>query len=288
MSVYIEYAIIDNMVINSLLLYLTSYFLKLNSSKKSIFFSALIGTICSLISPILPIYLNNILKILLSITMPFIILKKPTFKKIITTTLTFLLCTVLFIGGCIVFCFSFNIEYIFSSNGEIAYNFPVGLAILLCSFIFLILKKLIKLFYCKKQINNFIYEVEFNENEITYKTTGFLDSGNFLTDEVTKKPICLINFNVFNNLFPKTNIGNLLLKKIDSLPIKNARYINVSSIGKSQEILVFEIEKMVIFSGFSDKNNKNLTIDNILLGLSLKNFTQNLNAECILNYQLLM
>lgn len=287
MVIYVEFAIIDNLVINSLLLLLTNKILRLNAKYIFIFFSALIGTIFSLISPILPNYFSYIIKPILAILMPLIILKNINFKKLITSIVVFILLTALFIGFCIFICFSFNIAFVQSKNGYFVYNFPIGLALFLCGLIYYIIKNLVKIFYQKKHVNNFTYIIRLFNNNIVYETNAFLDSGNFLIDNDSQKPINIINYNVFYNLFPNINLTNILFKKIDKIPIKNAKYINVSSIGQKQEILVFEISKIQLISQNNTRETDIMSFNNILLGLSLKNFKSTLNAECILNYELL-
>ncbi len=279
MTIYVEYAIIDNLVINSFLLLLVNKFMKFNSPKWKIFLSSFIGTIFSLITPILPNLCNIFIKILLLILMPLIICKNANFKKMALSSLLFLFLTFVFIGLIIVFCYTFNIDFSYGENGETFYNFPVGLALLLSSFLFIVLKQLIKYFYQKKHLSNFTYSVTLFSGSCSYSTLGFLDTGNLLFDKDLNKPITMINLNTFTKLYPDINLTNVLLKK--NLPLKNYKYLNVYSIGKSQSILVFEIQKLEI-----KENENTIYIDNPLLGLSLKDYSKNLDNECILNYKL--
>lgn len=282
MVIYIEYAFVDNLVINSMLLSLTNKFLKLNSKKMQICISALLGTIIALICPLFSNLLNILAKLILMILMPLLIINRLTIKKLISSIFIFFLLTMLFIGFCLFICYSFNLNFISTNNGSLIYNFPIGLALFLSVFIYYTIKNLIKHFYLKKHISNFIYKITFfNENNI-YSTNAFLDTGNFLSDNQTNKPISLINFNTFVNLFPNINITNILLKNIEKIGLKNAKYINVGSIGKTQDILIFEVTKIELLS----KENKLISFENTMLGLSLKNFSENLDAECILNYKL--
>ena len=152
MTIYVEYAIIDNLVINSFLLLLVNKFMKFNAPKWKIFISSTIGTIFSLITPILPNWCNIVIKILLLILMPLIICKNANFKKLTLSSLLFLFLTFVFIGLIMVFCYTFNIDFSYGENGETFYNFPVGLALLLSSFLFIVLKHLINYFYQKKHL----------------------------------------------------------------------------------------------------------------------------------------
>lgn len=279
MTIYVEYAIIDNLVINSFLLLLVNKFMKFNAPKWKIFISSTIGTIFSLITPILPNWCNIVIKILLLILMPLIICKNANFKKLTLSSLLFLFLTFVFIGLIMVFCYTFNIDFSYGENGETFYNFPVGLALLLSSFLFIVLKHLINYFYQKKHLSNFTYSVTLFSGSYSYTTLGFLDTGNLLYDKDLNKPITMINLNTFTKLYPDINLTSVLLKK--NLPLKNYKYLNVYSISKSQSILVFEIERLEI-----KENENTFYIDNPLLGLSLKDYSKNLDNECILNYKL--
>lgn len=281
MGIYIEFAIIDNMVINYMLLYLTNLIFNYKSKRLLIFFSALIGTICSIFSPFLNNTLNNVLKLILVVLMPLFLIKKPNIKKIFLTSFTFFILTMLFMGLCIFIGYNFNISFIYNQTGQIYYNFPVGLVLFICISIFICIKHLINIIYNKKHTSNFLYNVLLSNSNTSYKTNAFLDSGNFLCDNC-HNPINLININAFKKLYPEINMANILLKNVNKLPLKNAKYLKVGGIGKSKEILVFEIDKMQI----QEDKGCTKTLNNALLGLSLKDFQKNLDAECILNYKI--
>ena len=280
MVIYVEFAFIDNIVINSLLLLLVDKVMKNNSKKWKIILSSFLGTLCSLLSPLLPSIINTIIKIILLILMPLIISTKPTFKKCIIASILFFTFTFVFIGFCIFISYTFNISFVKGENNELLYNFPIGLALLLCVFIYFILKQILSYFIKRKQIDNFTYKINLISENNKYSTTAFLDTGNLLEDSLTNKPITMINFNTFSYLYPNISLTNIILKK--NLPLKNVKYINVKSIGASQSILTFEIDEINIFV-----DNKTIVIKSALLGLSLKDYSKNLNCECILNYKLI-
>ena len=162
MTVYVEYVIVDNLVIDSLILLTCQKLSKAQTSKLKLFLSALTGTIIALLSPLLPNIINLVIKPFVAVLMVIIAFKPANIKKLGLFTLLLFLVTFMYGGTMIGLMEILGIEFTLQNGISYVNNFPVGLALLLCSFIFLILKKLIKLFYCKKQINNFIYEVEFN------------------------------------------------------------------------------------------------------------------------------
>ena len=80
MTIYVEYIIIDNIVINTLILLLTKTILHQNTSKTRIFFGALLGTVVSLFSPLLPAVICNIIKIPLGLCMILLAFKSENVK----------------------------------------------------------------------------------------------------------------------------------------------------------------------------------------------------------------
>ncbi|MBQ0017303.1 MAG: sigma-E processing peptidase SpoIIGA [Clostridiales bacterium] len=276
MEIYIEYVIIDNMVIDSIILSLTSKFNRINLPFYKILLIALFGTTLSLLSPLISGIWLVFYKILTGLVMPMFLCLKSTFKKYIITLLTFWLVSMSLAGGILAFCSIFGIKYI-TSNGAIEiYNFPVGLILLITTAIYFVLKNLINHFYNQKHLEKFIYTVEFNSENSVIGCKAFLDTGNKIMDETTGKPVNLINIDMFSKLFPNVKLSDILLKRYDKIKLKNLHEIEIKSLTKSSKILVFEIDNIEI-----KEINKNL--QNVLFGLSTKDFKSNLNADLILN-----
>ena len=123
MVVYIEYAILDNVIINYLLLSVTNKICNLNVNFKKIFFSSVVATIFSILKPL--VTLNNILAILLKLIMGCVIIcilyKFKKFKHFLCVYLIFLSVTFLFGGFVIGILSIFNIKY--TQSGLIFLNF---------------------------------------------------------------------------------------------------------------------------------------------------------------------
>ena len=74
MEVYIEYAIIDNLVMNAILLHLSFYINQLKYKKWQLILSNILGTICSILIPlfIIPNALLLAIKIALAMSIIFV------------------------------------------------------------------------------------------------------------------------------------------------------------------------------------------------------------------------
>lgn len=274
MEVYIEYAIIDNMIIDLLILSLTSKITRLNVGKTRLLLTALFGTIVAMVSPLLSGIFLVLSKILCGLLMPLMILKEPKMKSYITATLSFLLITAMFGGTCLGLCFLLNINYKIENGLLMIKSFPVGLAVFIAVVMYYIIKNLIQHFYSQKRLAKFLYKVTLFLNDKHISTTGFLDSGNKLIDSATNIPITLVDFEVFNQL-TDVKLSDVLLKKYDKIPLSNLHEVEMKSLSKSSKIMVFEIDNILI--------DESINIDKALIGLSVVDFKSNLNANCILS-----
>ncbi|MBQ8431218.1 MAG: sigma-E processing peptidase SpoIIGA [Clostridia bacterium] len=275
MIVYVEYVLIDNLVINHLILLSTATFGKLKNNKPRMFLSALLGTIIALISPILPSYINFAIKPLLAICMILLAFKIENIKKFFVCLMLFFVSTFLYGGACFGICEMLNINFFVTNGPTYQYNFPIGLILLICLILYFCLKNIVK--YCLNQHKNskFLFEIKLVNNNTTCKTTAFLDSGNKIS--INGKAVSIINFKTFNSLFPNIKIQDVLLKK--PLPIKNQAYIKINSIStKDEKILTFCIDSVFI---------DNKEIKNATLGLSLYNFNKNTNSDVIISSDIL-
>ena len=274
MQAYVEYVVIDNMVIDTLILLITCKLNKINIKKWKILLISLYGTLVALLSPLLSGVWLILAKLICGLSMPLFLLKKPTIKQYIIVTLSFFLSTMLLGGVCLGFCSLFNIKYIVSNGSISIYNFPVGLALTLGVVTYFILKSLISHFFKVKQTSKFIYDIKLEYGSVKLKTKAFLDSGNRLIDHKTNKPVNLVDYEILSQICPNITLADILLKRYEKLKLKNLHEIEVQSVAKSSKILVFEIDNIII----EDK-----AFNSALIGFSLNSFNGELNADCILS-----
>jgi stage II sporulation protein GA (sporulation sigma-E factor processing peptidase) len=117
-----------------------------------------------------------------------------------------------------------------------------------------------------------------NKGDI-YQTIGFLDSGNRLVDEISKKPVVIINYKTFNKLFKNINVVDLIMGRLENLPLKNCRYITIGTVSDSKgKVLVFESDELEIFL----EDGKNI-IKNVMLGLASTKSNKFENFDVLLN-----
>ena len=269
MTIDIELSLFVNLVLNSFILFLTGYFFK--EKPKLWFLSSLIGATIALVMPglYLPSYAKILAQVFLSLVMVSLSFDVKPLKKFVYRYITFLAMTFLFGGGC----------YALSSTlGSLPLVAVVGTSVVIfCAF-----KAVI--FYRNRQkiIENFSFKVKIKAKDKEIEEEGFLDSGNLLYDPVTKKPVVLIDFDIFSKLYENIDYLNALLKKIDLSELENAHYIKLSTVASGTQILVFSVGSLELVGQGLKKS-----FSHAMLGLSFSGFEKAFGKKILLHGELL-
>ena len=256
MKIYLDLVMILNFLIDFILLLTVSVILKRNIKLTRIMLGAFIGGISVLF---LFFNINSILlflfKIIISILMIIVTFKYINIKYTLVNLL-YLYMSSIILGG---FLYLLNIEFSYKHIGVIFIN--NGLSI---NFIFLLIFSPLILYIYIKQTKNLrynysnYYNIEIYIKGKSYKYTAYLDTGNILIDNMTGKPVILID------------------KRKILFNIKEFRLIPYMGVGGSSMIKVIKIDKL-IFEGREYKN--------ILLGIMDKISLD--GVDIILNRKLL-
>lgn len=259
MQVYIEYAIIDNIVINYLLLKTSTFLARVKTNFLRLFLSALLGTVVAIIIPLITLKTSVLyaVKLSLAFLMPLISAKVLNAKKYLFLILIFILFT--FLSGGFILAI-LNLAVIDYTEGAIL-NYdsviPIGLSVLI---IYALSKTVIKLSFIilkERDLKPFLRKCILVIGNQKYKVLGFIDSGNGLYDKKTGLPV-IVASNSFFSKIPKESI-----KK----SISNLEFDTVSG---TSYMKLFVIDKLMIYKG--EKVN---IFNNVLLGVSSEgyNFT---------------
>lgn len=273
MDIYIEYVLLDNLLIDWLILFLTSSLLKIKFKKLNMLLSIVIGTAFAVAMPLINLnsYLLFFLKLLVGIAM-VLVLKKFTFKKFIITFITFISITFMMGGMCFGIMYLLNLD--FTINGILIYGFEVPMSLfLICVFGYLYLTvKIISVVRHERQLGKYTYNITLTCNDKEYSLVGFLDTGNMVYDN--GKPVIILSYKSFKKIFKNITFDRLLTRKVVS-ELDHAHYIDLSSANSSNKMLVFNAQKLEI-----SEDKKSSIYENIEVGLSYKKFN---NFDCILH-----
>lgn len=184
-----------------------------------------------------------------------------TFKKFLQIFASYFVSFLLYGGLGFVFCFFFQIESV-----VLIFATAIGL----CFAVGAILKHSRR----RKMVGDFCFQTKLKTQTNCLECKAFLDTGNFLFDPLTNKPVSLVNFKVLANLFKGISLEDVLLKTDKLKCIKNAHYIPFKTLNGKDKILVFEVDEVFL-------NGK--TVKNVMFGLCLNNFNSSFGSDIILH-----
>lgn len=108
-----------------------------------------------------------------------------------------------------------------------------------------------------------------------FKLRGLMDSGNALTDPVTRAPVCIISLPVFLQMFPGITADQILLKELPNI-VNGGHYIDCHTVHGKADLFVFPPDKIQI---------NGTTVKDCMLGVAAKDFG-NEHYEALLNIKL--
>ncbi|MBQ3047260.1 MAG: sigma-E processing peptidase SpoIIGA [Clostridia bacterium] len=247
MQVYIEYVLIDNLVIDYLLLKAACFITGRTARKKRLFFSAILGAVIALTYPLISgVKLISVLvKLLSGLLIVLTATSYKTFREYYITALMFFVLTFL-TGGAIIGVFSIlNLDY--SNELSIAVMIiPAYLAVKAAS-------EIVRYIYRQKNVMSKCLEVELSLNGTVVKGRGFFDTGNALYHG--QDPVVIIN-----KSFAKKLLGDFHGVKIIEISVKTVIGESKNLAFKIAELKIYKKDKVNIY------NNVTVCVSAKLLG----------------------
>lgn len=204
MVIYLDVLIIENLLVNFFLLYITAQTLKIYIKLKIIFLSALFGSlyVLTLVYSVPKILLTLPFKILIAFLMILICFRIMNIFFYIKALGIFVLYSMLLAGICIF------IE--FSNNGNLTFNYKMldfsytGIltAALTC---YVIVHRLLIYIKDRKEITKLIYEVDIIVDNKIKRVKAFLDTGNELREPATNLPVMIVERHILKDIDIKKN-----------------------------------------------------------------------------------
>lgn len=253
MLVFIEYAIIENFIVDYVLLKYSLSAARIKTSLLRLTLSSLLGTATAIALPLVSVNktLIFLIKILAGEGMVFSAGRYKDVLSFCKAFLYFLLFT-FSLGGillsiCLMIWGSAALDK-FQTSGEASLLILLATATLFPPFV----KRMITHVKRLSLNSSFERKIALFDGGKSVLATCYIDTGNKLIDVKTDKPIAIID----------KKLGRELILS-GFFQLNNSHYVFLSTVSKTAKILVFEIEKIVIYSG-EDRN----IINNVMVGIS--------------------
>lgn len=240
MTVYIEYVIINNVIIDYLMLKATFLLTGNPIDKRRLFLCAFLGGVIALVYPALEIsqIILTLVKIMSGLLIVLLASKYKTAKSFYVNAVIFFFYTFL-TGGVIIGVFNlFGIEY--------QSEFIVGGIVVPVYLVLRASAEVVKYFFKRKTIASLIYKVDLTIKSQTINAKAFLDTGNSLLDN--GEPVILCDKHLAKKLL-SNQIAKTQFKKIEIL----------TATGRRQN-LAFKLDRLILYT--TDKSHifENVTV----------------------------
>lgn len=204
MVVYLDILLIENFLINLFLMNITLQTIKKKVAIVRSIISSMIGSlyILTMIIPQLKIFTATPFKIVMAFIMVLLALGHKDITALFKGTIIFILYSMVLAG--ITFYLAIkdnpNIEV-----GATIYNFSSKNIILALMILYLIINRIVIYVKDRKEIGNYIYNIEIGIGEKKTMVKTFLDTGNELREPVTNLPVIIVEKEIFKDINVKNH-----------------------------------------------------------------------------------
>lgn len=292
MVVYAEYVFLENFIMNFIILSLTAKFGRTTTTKLKLVLSSSIGALYAFVIffPSLHFMFSIFMKIACSMLIIVVAFTPYRFKEFFKLTGVFYLITLVFGGA------GFALFYFTSFNGIVSngvfYITNISLKnIMLASGLGYILINFCWSYIQKQLSKDKVYmtlRIEMNGDTVELK--GLVDTGNSLTDPITKYPVIIVEYDAILKLFPDNikevfrvskspNYNDIAVLINDALWMTRLRVIPYQALGTENGMLVgFKPDSVYI-----EKDAEIKSVKDIIIAIYSKKLSKNGDYKALLH-----
>lgn len=281
-TIYLDIIFLENVIMNSIILYAAAIILKIKTKFIRIFISSIIGSIYAIILYItnLKIYTSIISKILLSIIMVYVAYNPQNVKKLWKQILIFYLTSFVFGGVSLYLIYVIKPQDILIENGMFIGEYVLKVIMLAAIVAYLVIKISLKIIKTKISPKDMYCKIKFKLNGKEVETKAMIDTGNLVKEPITNTPVIIVESSLLYDVLPKeilNNLDNILGGNLDEIPeeiqneyIAKLRCIPFTSLGKQNGMLVgIKVEEVEI-----ENEEESKLSNNVIIGIYDKSLTK--------------
>ena len=270
MTIYIDVILLENIMMNYIIILATGMICRINVKYIRIFLSSLLGAIYAIITYVIniEIYTNQITKIIVSICMVYIAFDSSNIKVVLKQLLIFYLTSFCFGGVAYYLLYNIKPNQVQSVNGIFIGLYPIKVAMLGGMLGFFIINISFKIIKSKLTKKDMLYDIDILYKERKASIKVILDTGNLLTDPITKVPVIIVESQKLKNIIPEKILNNIEtiiyndgLDEVEEDFRTRCSIIPFSSIGKNNGIIIgFRPDYIKIYTNDTEKIRKKVIV----------------------------
>ena len=290
-TIYIDIVFLENLIMNSIIIYATSIILKIKPKLIRVVISSAIGSIYAIITYVteLSIYTSIISKGILAIVMVYIAFNPQNMKNMWKQLLIFYLTSFVFGGVALYLIYFIKPQDVFIKNGIFVGDYALKAIFLGAIIAFIIIKISIKFIKTKINAKDMFCKIRIKLNGKEIETKAMIDTGNLAKEPITNTPVVIVESSLLEKILPKeilNSIDNILAGKLDGVKeeyISRLRCIPFSSLGKQNGMLLgIKADEIVV-----EKEEENKISKNVIIGVYERSLTKRGEYRALIGLELI-
>ena len=290
-TIYIDIVFLENLIMNSIIIYATSIILKLKPKMIRVVISSAIGSVYAIITYIteLPIYTSIISKIILAIVIVYVAFNPQNVKIMWKQVLIFYLTSFVFGGVALYLIYFIKPQEVFIKNGIFVGEYVLKVIFLGAIMAFIIIKISIKFIKTKINAKDMFCKIKIKLNGKEVETKAMIDTGNLAKEPITNTPVVIVESSLLEKVLPEeilNSIDNILagnLEGVNKEYISRLRCIPFSSLGKQNGMLLgVKADEIIV-----EKEEENKISKNVIIGVYEKSLTKRGEYRALIGLELI-
>ena len=281
-TIYIDVIFLENLIMNSIILYATAIILKIKPKTIRVILSSAIGSIYVIITYItkIEIYTSIILKLILALVMIYMAFRPHSVKKMWKQIAIFYLTSFVFGGVTLYLIYFIKPQEVLIKNGVFVGEYILKVIMLGAIVAFITIKISLKIIKTKITHKDMFCKISIKLNQKIIETKAMIDTGNLAKEPITNTPVVIIESSLLENFIPNQILNNLenilcgdfskISEELQEKYISKFRCIPFSSLGKQNGMLLgLKVDEIEVETEYEKK-----IVNNIIVGIYDKSLTK--------------
>ena len=293
-TIYIDIIFLENLIMNSIILYATAIILKIRPKTIRIIISSAIGSMYGIITYVteIQIYTSVILKAILAIIMIYVAFNPQNMKKMWKQVAIFYLTSFVFGGVTLYLIYYIKPQEVFIKNGVFVGEYILKVIMLGAIVAFVTIKISLKIIKTKISPKDMYCKIKVKLNEKTIETRAMIDTGNLAKEPITNTPVVIVESTLLEGILPIKILNNLenilggdfsqISDEMKEKYISKFRCIPFSSLGKQNGMLLGIRADEILVETEEERKISN----NIILGIYDKSLTKRGEYRALIGIEL--
>lgn len=294
-TIYIDIIFLENLIMNSIILYATAIILKIKPKAIKVIVSSAIGGIYAIITYVTEIqaYTSVVLKSILAIIMIYVAFNPQSIKKMWKQVAIFYLTSFVFGGVTLYLIYYIKPQKVFMKDGMFVGNYILKVIMLGAIVAFLLIKISLKIIKTKINQKDMYCKIKIKLNEKIIETKAMIDTGNMAKEPITNTPVIIVESTLLEEVLPRQILNNLekilcgdlsqISEKMQEKYISKLRCIPFSSLGKQNGMLLgIRADEVQV-----ETEDETKTTNNIIIGIYDKSLTKRGEYRALIGIELI-